>query len=113
MVVFGLNFAIDAVKGLVVGGVTFAIDKVLTIIAEVAAAAAIIANIVSAVGFWRMDLTAKDPSTRKGIDAEKVYDSVTAKAVLIGVKEDWPRGSSTAPASQVLRCHPSCLSAPR
>ena len=90
VVVGGLNLLIDAAKTLVVDGIKFVLGQVLSIVAEVAAAAALIANIVSAVRPWKLNVSAKDPNTRKGVDAEKVYDQVTAKAIIIGPTNDWP-----------------------
>ncbi|MCU1400965.1 MAG: hypothetical protein JWN62_4074 [Acidimicrobiales bacterium] len=90
VVVSGLNFVIDAAKTLIVDGIKFVLGQVLSIVAEVAAAAALVANIVSAIRPWKLDVTAKDPNTRKGVDAEKIYDQVTAKAIIIGPTDDWP-----------------------
>ena len=90
VVVGGLNFVIDAAKTLIVDGIKFVLSQVLSIVAEVAAAAALVANIVSAVRPWTLKVTAKDPNTRKGVDPNKVYDQATAKAIIIGPTDDWP-----------------------
>ncbi len=90
VVVGGLNFVIDAARTLIVNGIKYLLDQVLSVVAEVAAAAALIANFVSAVRPWRLDLTPEARTTSKGIDPDKVYDSVTAKAILIGPTDDWP-----------------------
>ncbi len=90
VVVSGLNFVIDAAKTLVVDGIKFVLSQVLSIVAEVAAAAALVANIVSAVRPWTLQVSAKDPNTRKGVDSEKIYDRATAKAIIIGPTDDWP-----------------------
>lgn len=90
VVVSGLNLVIDAAKAIIVDGVKFVLGQVLSVVAEVAAAAALIANFVSAVRPWRLNVAAKDPATRKGVDSEKVYDQVTAKAIIIGPTDDWP-----------------------
>ena len=90
VVVGGLNLVIDAAKVLVVDGIKFVLGQVLSVVAEVAAAAALIANIVSAVRPWKLNVAAKDPNTRMGVDSEKIYDQVTAKAIIIGPTDDWP-----------------------
>jgi hypothetical protein len=90
VVVGSLNFVIDAARTLIVNGIKYLLDQVLSVVAEVAAAAALIANFVSAVRPWKLDLTPEAKTTNKGIDPEKVYDSVTAKAILIGPTDDWP-----------------------
>ena len=90
VVVGGLNLVIDAAKVLIVDGITFVLGQVLSVVAEVAAAAALIANIVSAVRPWTLNVTAKDPNTHKGVAPEQVFDRVTAKAVIIGPTDDWP-----------------------
>jgi hypothetical protein len=90
VVVGGLNFVIDAARMLIVNGIKYLLDQVLSVVAEVAAAAALIGNFVSAVRPWKLDLTPEAGSTNKGIDPSKVYDSVTAKAILIGPTDDWP-----------------------
>ena len=90
VVVSGLNFVIDAAKTLVVDGIKFVLSQVLSIVAEIAAAAALVANIVSAVRPWTLKVTAKDPNTRKGVEPNMVYDQATAKAIIIGPTDDWP-----------------------
>jgi hypothetical protein len=90
VVVGSLNFVIDAAKTLVVDGIKYLLDQVLSVVAEVAAAAALIGNFVSAVRPWTLELTPDTRLTSKGIDPNKVYDSVTAKAILIGPTDDWP-----------------------
>lgn len=90
VVVGGLNFVIDAARVLIVNGIKYVLDQVLSVVAEVAAAAALIGNFVSAVRPWKLDLTPEAGSTNKGIDPDKVYDSVTAKAILLGPTDDWP-----------------------
>lgn len=90
IVVGGLNFVIDAAKTLIVEGIKYALDQVLSVVAEVAAAAALIGNFVSAVRPWRLQLNPGASSTNKGIDPDKVYDSETARAILIGPTDDWP-----------------------
>jgi hypothetical protein len=90
VVVGSLNFIIDAAKTLIVNGIKYLLDQVLSVVAEVAAAAALIGNFVSAVRPWKLELTPEASATNKGIDPDKVYDSVTAKAILIGPTDDWP-----------------------
>ncbi|MBK5332473.1 MAG: hypothetical protein JJD93_10905 [Ilumatobacteraceae bacterium] len=90
VVVGSLNFIIDAAKTLIVNGIKYLLDQVLSVVAEVAAAAALIGNFVSAVRPWKLELTAEASSTNKGIDPDKVYDSVTAKGILLGPTDDWP-----------------------
>ena len=90
VVVGSLNFVIDAAKTLVVNGIKYLLDQVLSVVAEVAAAAALIGNFVSAVRPWKLELTPEASNTNKGVEPNKVYDSVTAKAILIGPTDDWP-----------------------
>ncbi|MEO5722852.1 MAG: hypothetical protein ABIQ39_00920, partial [Ilumatobacteraceae bacterium] len=90
VVVGTLNFVIDAARTLIVNGIKYLLDQVLSVVAEVAAAAALIGNFVSAVRPWTLDLKPEASDTIKGIDPDKVYDSVTAKAILIGPTDDWP-----------------------
>ncbi|MEO8265437.1 MAG: hypothetical protein ABI706_07985 [Ilumatobacteraceae bacterium] len=90
VVVGTLNFVIDAARTLIVSGIKYVLDQVLSVVAEVAAAAALIGNFVSAVRPWRLDLKPEASDTSKGIDPDKVYDSATAKAILIGPTDDWP-----------------------
>lgn len=90
VVVGSLNFVIDAARTLIVNGIKYLLDQVLSVVAEVAAAAALIGNFVSAVRPWKLDLTPEARTTTKGIEPERVYDSVTAKAILIGPTDDWP-----------------------
>jgi hypothetical protein len=90
VVVGSLNFIIDAAKTLIVNGIKYLLDQVLSVVAEVAAAAALIGNFVSAVRPWKLELTPEASATSKGIDPDRVYDSVTAKAILVGPTDDWP-----------------------
>jgi len=90
VVVGSLNFIIDAAKTLIVNGIKYLLDQVLSVVAEVAAAAALIGNFVSAVRPWKLELTPEASATNKGVDPDKVYDSVTAKAILSGPTDDWP-----------------------
>ncbi|MEO7372017.1 MAG: hypothetical protein ABIZ69_14195, partial [Ilumatobacteraceae bacterium] len=90
VVVGTLNFVIDAARTLIVNGIKYLLDQVLSVVAEVAAAAALIGNFVSAVRPWRLEVKPEASDTIKGIDPDKVYDSATAKAILIGPTDDWP-----------------------
>ncbi len=90
VVVGTLNFVIDAARTLIVNGIKYLLDQVLSVVAEVAAAAALIGNFVSAVRPWTLKLTPEASDTIKGTDPNKIYDSATAKAVLSGASDDWP-----------------------
>lgn len=90
VVVGTLNFVIGAAKTLLVDGIEYVLDQVLSFVAEIAAAAALIGEFVAAVRPWKLELTPEASNTIKGIAPDKVYDSVTAKAIVVGSDNDWP-----------------------
>lgn len=93
MVVGGVNIVINAARELVLGVAHYAIDKILAVIGEVAAVAAMLANFTVAIGHWSLDTTAEDANTRKGVDNEQidVRVSVTATASTQSITgDDWP-----------------------
>ena len=90
VVVGTLNLVIDAARTLIVDGIKYVLGQVLSVVAEVAAAAALIGNFVSAVRPWTLDLKPETSDTIKGIEPDKVYDSATTTAILIGPTDDWP-----------------------
>ncbi|MCU1360083.1 MAG: hypothetical protein JWN99_1372 [Ilumatobacteraceae bacterium] len=88
VVVGTMNFVIDAARTLILDGIKYVLDQLLSAVATVAAAAALIGNFVAAVRPWRLAMKADASAIAKDVDP--VYDAVTATAVLIGPNDEWP-----------------------
>lgn len=89
LVVDGLNLVVEAGRALVVNGYRYAVDQLLGIVRNVAAIAALVADLFEVVQPASLSASAAMPVTRKGIAPEVIHDEVTVDA-RIGGEGDWP-----------------------
>lgn len=93
VVIAGINYIIEAGRTLVIAGVKFLIDTVLSVVAKVAALAAMVGNFVNWLSPLHVKVETPKDTYPKGVGANLVTVPATVRASIdVGLGDlDWPK----------------------